>query len=305
MLKPAAIGLTAKAPLAVGEAVKRAAAILRDAGLGTPSLDARLLVSQACGMPSEAVLLHPARPLNAAEQRRIGISIERRLAREPVSRILGYREFWGRPFAISPAVLDPRPDSETLIETVLDIVRTEDRAAQPLNILDLGTGSGCLLLTLLAELPAAHGIGVDISTGALEIAWRNAQALAPGRARFVCAGWLGGIAGPFDLVVANPPYIASNDMSGLQPEVACYDPRVALDGGADGLLAYHAIIPGLDGAVAPGGWAVFETGEGQAGEVAALLCRHGFAHCAAAPSPRPDLSGIMRVVAVKRQQAQE
>jgi release factor glutamine methyltransferase len=209
--------------------------------------------------------------------------------------ILGEREFWGLPFKVSPAVLIPRPDSETVIETVIDLLPDRSRK---LRILDLGLGSGCLLLTLLREYPQATGVGIDASEAALAIARANAAALgvAP-RARLSTgdwrqAGWTEQLEGPFDLLVSNPPYIESAAVEGLMPEVAAHEPRLALDGGADGLAAYRIIASEAPRLVVPGGWAVVEAGEGQAPDIAALF---GAAGLTPKP-PRQDLGGIARVV---------
>jgi release factor glutamine methyltransferase len=203
---------------------------------------------------------------------RFGAYVERRLEGEPVSRIVGVREFYGRPFRIDASTLDPRPDTETLVEAALGLV---DREA-PLNILDLGTGSGCILITLLAELPRASGVGVDVSLGALELARANAQILGVGdRAAFLASDWLEAVEGSFDLVVANPPYLSAADMAALSPEVRDHDPAPALDGGPDGLSAYRRIVPGLRKALRPGGFALFESGPDQAQSVSRLLAEAG------------------------------
>jgi release factor glutamine methyltransferase len=192
-----------------------------------------------------------------------------------VSRLVGEREFWSLPFAVTPATLDPRPDSETLVEAAL--ARTADRAA-PVRLLDLGTGSGCLLLALLHELRAAWGVGTDRSAAAVAAARANAVRLGlADRARFVVADWAAPLAGRFDIVLANPPYIERGAIAGLAPEVARHDPVLALDGGPDGLDAYRAILAGLEALVAPRGRAYLEIGDGQAGAVSALLEAAGFA----------------------------
>jgi release factor glutamine methyltransferase len=258
--------------LSLGQAHTAAARLLREARIAAPELDARLLLCQATGLSHEAYVaaLNDALAPDAAA--RFGAFVERRLEGEPVSRIIGIREFYGRPFRIDANTLDPRPDTETLIEAALGLV---DRAA-PLGILDLGTGSGCILITLLAELPQASGVGVDLSLGALELARANAHALGVGgRASFAASDWLEAVEGSFDLVVANPPYLSAADMAALSTEVRDHDPRAALDGGPDGLSAYRRIAPGLCKALRPGGFALFEIGPNQAQAVSRLLAEAG------------------------------
>jgi release factor glutamine methyltransferase len=256
----------------IGKAVLGAARLLREARIAAPELDARLLLCHATGLTHEAYVaaLNDALAPDAAA--RFGASIERRLVGEPVSRIVGIREFYGRSFRIDASTLDPRPDTETLVEAALGLV---DREA-PLSILDLGTGSGCILVTLLAELPRASGVGVDVSQGALEQARANADALGVGnRVSFAASDWLEAVEGRFDLVVANPPYLSAADMAALSPEVRDHDPGPALDGGPDGLSAYRRIVPGLRKALHPGGFALFEVGSGQAQAVLRLLAEAG------------------------------
>ena len=220
----------------------------------------------------------------------------RRVRREPMAYILGEREFWGLPFKVSPAVLVPRPDSETVIEAVLSLMPDRERAWR---FLDLGVGSGCLLLTLLREYPKARGVGLEASPEAMAVAVDNARALGvAGRTTLLAGdwrapGWIDALGGPFDLVVSNPPYIESAAVERLMPEVANFEPRLALDGGADGLDAYRAIASAGPKLVTAGGFMVVEAGEDQALEISALFTAAGLA-------PRPpwkDLGGIERVVA--------
>ena len=219
----------------------------------------------------------------------------RRVRRDPMAYILGEREFWGLPFKVSPAVLVPRPDSETLIEAALALmpVRTE-----PWRILDLGVGSGCLLLTLLREFPNARGVGVDASADALEVAQANADALGVGPRTTLVGGdwrrpaWAEQLGGPFDLVISNPPYIEAAAIEGLMPDVARFEPRLALDGGPDGLVAYRAIAAAAAGLVVPGGRVLVEAGDGQAVEISTLFASAGFA----VDASWRDLGGIDRVV---------
>lgn len=277
-------------------------ALLRDtavaltaAGIDNVRFEARLLLSHATGLTIEQLISRGPDAAPAAAAATLRELTARRVRREPMAYILGEREFWGLPFKVSPAVLIPRPDSETVIETVLDLLPDRSRK---LRILDLGLGSGCLLLTLLREYPQATGVGIDASEAALAIAQTNAEALgvAP-RARLSTgdwrqAGWSDRLEGPFDLLVSNPPYIESAAVNGLMPEVAAHEPRLALDGGADGFAAYRIIGAQAPRLVVPGGWAVVEAGEGQAPDIAALF---GAAGLTPKP-PRQDLGGIARVV---------
>ncbi|MGB8711425.1 MAG: peptide chain release factor N(5)-glutamine methyltransferase [Methyloceanibacter sp.] len=256
----------------LGQAHTAAARLLRETRIAAPELDARLLLCHATGLSHEAYVAALNDALAPEAAALFGASIERRLAGEPVSRIIGIREFYGRPFRIDASTLDPRPDTETLVEAALGLV---DREA-PLNILDLGTGSGCILITLLAELPRASGVGVDVSLGALELARANAQTVGVGdRAAFLASDWLEAVEGSFDLVVANPPYLSAADMAALSPEVRDHDPAPALDGGPDGLSAYRRIVPGLRKALRPGGFALFEIGPDQDQAVSRLLAEAG------------------------------
>ena len=284
----------------LGDAVRSAQRSLAAAGVEDAGRDARLLVAAAAGVDTADIIARPERALAADEQDRLQSMVARRCAREPVSRILGGREFYGRPFALSPATLDPRPDSETLIGAALDIAAREGWRDRPIRILDIGTGSGCLLLTLLAELPRATGVGTDISAPALEVATLNASSLGlAGRVSFMQADMLDGIEGPFDLIVSNPPYIPSADIAGLSAEVRQYDPRGALDGGDDGLNFYRRIVAGLPRVRA--GWVIFEVGAGQAEDVALLLEQAFVKTRQAQLSRHADLGGHTRCVALRLQ----
>ena len=244
---------------------------LRAAGIETPERDARLLAATAAGLDPAQLISHGEQVLSPEAFEHVSDFARRRLAREPVSRILGTRAFYGRDFSITPATLDPRADSETLIEAALGLVREQMADRASLRILDVGTGTGCLLATLLCELPSAHGTGTDISEAALSVARCNAEALGVGRrATFACTSGLAALAGPFDLLVSNPPYIPSSDVAGLAQEVRGFDPLAALDGGPDGLDMYRLMAGDLK-RVVPRGWAVFEVGSGQSDRVAAIL----------------------------------
>ena len=279
------------------EAVRRRVADdFRRHGLATPELDARLLVGHALGLDHSGLAAAAARGITAAETAAINALAGRRLAREPVARILGRKEFWGLTFRLNAETLVPRPETETVVEAVLDALDADSRS-QPLRVADLGTGSGALLLALLSELPAAYGIGTDLSPSALGCARDNARALGlAARACFVACHYAAALKGPFDLIVSNPPYVAQGLISTLEPEVYGYDPRRALDGGADGLDAYRAIVGQVHVLLAPGGSLVLELGAGQAGPVAALFADRGFAVDAL---PKHDLSGIPRALVIK------
>ncbi len=255
----------------LAQALADAARQLTAAGVENGAADARVLARKALGLAPEALVRDRDRPLTRAERAALDALVARRAAREPVSRIAGRREFWSLDFVLTPACLDPRPDSETLVEAVLAALDARGGRARPWRVLDLGTGSGCLLLALLAELPHATGTGVDASADALAVAGENARRLGlAARTTFVQGDWTDGLAGRFDAIVANPPYIETGALSGLAPEVRDWDPRTALDGGADGLDAYRAILPGLARVMAPGAVAALEIGWDQAARVAAL-----------------------------------
>ncbi|MFQ5783766.1 MAG: peptide chain release factor N(5)-glutamine methyltransferase [Alphaproteobacteria bacterium] len=276
-------------------ALDAAAGTLRAAGLPEARREAQVLLGHALGGGRETVIGHPERRLSAAERAAFATLVARRRAREPAAYILGEREFWSLPFGVSRDTLIPRPDSETVVETALAFA---DRDA-PLRLLDLGAGSGCLLLALLSELPHAGGIGVDLSAGALATARDNAARLGLAeRARFVRGDWGRALGGRFDLIVANPPYIAAADLDGLAPEVARFEPRTALSPGADGLAGYRALAPDVARLLAADGLAVIEVGDGQAGRVAAIMAARRLDEVAR----RRDLAGIERCLCFRRRE---
>lgn len=285
----------------LGAAVAAMARQFREAGIETPGLDARRLAAWAIGDGGTALLREPERSLDTSEQARIAGAVIRRLAHEPVSRIVGQRSFHGLDLEIGPATLDPRPETETLVEGVLELVRTgRVPGGTAPRILDLGTGSGAILLALLQGLPEASGLGVDISSDALAVAGRNAERLGlASRAEFRQSHWYAGIDGQFDLVVSNPPYIERAAIADLDPEVARFDPAAALDGGDDGLDAYRAIIGGGPAVLMPGGWLVCEIGVGQLIPLTELLRAAAIGPAGAEFLVWPDLSGIARCVAAK------
>jgi release factor glutamine methyltransferase len=241
------------------------------------------------GSTPSALPRDPGRPVDVAAFHAL---VARRAAHEPLALIVGQREFWSLDLAVSPATLIPRPDSETLIEAALATFAGRDL---PRRLLDLGTGTGCLLLAALSEFPAAFGVGVDRSFAAVALAARNAAMLGlAGRAAFLCADWTLALDARFDLVLSNPPYIPTAQIDGLMPEVARYEPRSALDGGADGFSAYRRLVPDLARLLAPGGVAVLEVGAGQAPTVARLARSAGFAS-----HQHHDLSGIARALVLR------
>jgi release factor glutamine methyltransferase len=275
-----------KGPSTATALLAGAAAELKAAGVEGARRDARILLAAVLGLESNANL--PDKALTQAQARKFRAMIARRGKREPVSRILGKRDFWTLTLKLNQGTLDPRPDSETVVETVL--AHLGDRAGA-YRILDLGTG--CLLLALLSELPNATGQGVDIAPRAVTAARANARAAGLARrAGFSVGDWSEGLRGRFDVIVANPPYIRSQDIPGLEPEVAAFDPRRALDGGRDGLAAYRAILKTLPRRLAPHALVAFELGKGQARAVAGLLKTQGLQVL----ETRRDLGGIERCI---------
>ncbi len=260
------------------------------AGVEAPVREARLLAGAVLAAEPAALIAGSGRTIDADQLGRLGAAIDRRAAREPLSHILGSREFWSLAFRVDGNVLDPRPDSETLVEAGLAALAGRDR---PWRLLDLGTGSGCLLLALLAELPAATGLGIDRSPAALAVAADNADRLGlAARARFAGGDWGAGLTGQFDLILCNPPYIPSQAIEGLAPEVALYEPRLALDGGPDGLACYRHLAPQLGPLAAPGGTILLELGDGQADAVASLMAGAGLV----VRGVKRDLAGRARVI---------
>ena len=275
------------------EATRRAlTARFRAAGIDSAELDGRLLVGAALGLDLTGLIISANRPLNSDELDRLESLAARRLNGEPVARILGQKEFWGLSLKLSAATLVPRPDTETVVEHALDIVRAS--SLRPKRIADIGTGTGAILLALLHELSDAFGVGTDISVDALETARTNAGdlGLAP-RAGFIACDYATALCGPFELMVSNPPYIRSGDIAGLATEVRDFDPLAALDGGVDGLDAYRALIPQAAASLAPGGALVVEGGHDQATQIEALMTAAGLA---VRHPPKTDLAGIPRAI---------
>jgi len=266
-------------------------------GIETPALDARLLVGRALDLSLTGLAGAADRVLAVTEIARIEELVARRLRREPVARITGTREFWGLPFAVTPDVLVPRPDTETVVEQALAAAEETPRPHR-LRIADLGTGSGAILVALLSELPHAVGIGTDRHHAALAVARDNARACGVlSRAAFACCDFAAAVASSqCDIVVTNPPYIRTGDIAGLDPEVRAFDPVAALDGGADGLSAYRSIAAEAARILRPGGTLVAEIGHGQGPAVTAVFAAAGLAIVAVVP----DLGGVERAVVTRR-----
>lgn len=274
--------------MTVAEFLDAAAGRLKEAGNDDPRREARLLLSHTEGTSIETLIAYPERLLSDPD--RAQAAIGRRAAGEPVSRILGRRSFWKDDFQINSDTLDPRPDTETVIEAVLEAC--PDRAAIR-RVLDLGVGSGCLLLSLLREYPLARGVGVDISDGAVEMTQTNAIELGMAdRVETVVGNWFDGVSGRFDLIVSNPPYIRTDDVQKLAVEVRDHDPMRALDGGEDGLACYRLIVAAAKRYLETGGVLALEVGSGQADDVSSFCMSEGFSDIRV----RRDLGGIERCV---------
>jgi release factor glutamine methyltransferase len=266
-------------------------------GLDSPDLDARLLVRHALGLDHAALAAQSRRLLSATEAAAVTALMIRRLGHEPVARIIGYKEFWGRRFALDRETLLPRPETETVIEASLAALAREPPGSPALRLADLGTGSGALLLSLLSELPQAYGIGTDLSHGALACARDNAAVLGlSARASFLACDYGTALRGPFDLIVSNPPYVARGDIDRLQSEVREFDPHRALDGGPDGLDGYRAIAGDVRRLLAPRGALVLELGHGQLAAVNRLFAATGLTPAGA---PYRDLAGVARALVLR------
>jgi release factor glutamine methyltransferase len=281
------------AALCVDAVRRKVAQRFRDHGLDTPDLDARILVGHALGLDRTALMLAGDRRLEAAEIARIETLGARRLRREPVARITATKEFWGLPLAITPDVLVPRPQTETVVEQALAAVERTGGRPRALRIADLGVGSGAILIALLAELPNACAVGTDRDPAALALARENARHLGvAARAAFVACDFGAAVAPGCDLVVTNPPYIRTDEIAELEPDVREFDPRGALDGGIDGLAAYRVIAIHARHILSAGGHLIAEIGKGQGDAVAAIFAAAGFGGIGIVP----DLAGLSRVV---------
>jgi release factor glutamine methyltransferase len=278
----------------LGDLLKDGAARLAAAGIGGAMREVRLLLQAAAEIPVATQIAFPERSIPADAMTRFEALLQRRTRREPMAHILGRREFWSLAFKVTADTLDPRPDSETLVQAVLDQV--PDRSAA-LRLIDFGAGTGCLLLALLHELPNATGVGVDTSEAALAVAIENARALGlTAHATFRRGDWDEGIEPAFDILLSNPPYIPSADIAALQPEVASFEPRLALDGGADGLDAYRRLAPAAARLLRPGGLAAFEIGIGQGDSARRIMASAGLRHIATAR----DLAAVERCLLFRK-----
>lgn len=269
----------------------------RAANLDSPLADARLLLAHALDVNRLALLTDQTAKVTPDEWSAIQSIAKRRLSHEPVSRIIGERWFYGRPFRVTSATLDPRPDTETIIDAAKTLFA--ERGSSPSRILDIGTGTGCILFTLLAEFPGAIGTGVDISEAALDVARLNANDLGLiDRASFILGSDFGLSTGPYDLIVSNPPYIPTADIEALAPDVKDFDPRLALDGGADGLAVYRRLASKYSHYLSDG-WLILEVGHDQAEAVSALF--RGTSGEEQQPDIRTfnDLGGVTRCVAIR------
>lgn len=281
-----------RAGVSLGEALRRMSEAFRLAGIEEAQADARILLGQVLHLERAQLIAQDERILEPREINALSALAARRLKREPIARILGRKEFWSLPLAITRDVLVPRPETETVVELALDVIGT--LKLEKLHLLDIGTGSGALLLALLSELPNAVGAATDLSTAALQVARANAERLGlADRSTFVVCDVAAGVAGRFDLIVSNPPYIARGDITTLAPEVCEYDPLLALDGGPDGLSAYRAIAAEAPHLLAPGGQLIVELGAGQEPSVRRLFTNAGLN----VGNARNDLAGIPRALA--------
>lgn len=275
----------------IRQIVNEAAVRLRMAGVEGPRRDAELIVGHVLDLDRAAIITRGDEAVAADRASAIEAQVAERAARRPMAQILGRREFWSLNFKVTEATLDPRPDTETLVDAVLTVIGL--RRWKPLRLLDLGTGTGCILAALLTECPAASGVGVDASPAAAAVAAENLAALGLSDRAVVQAGnWCEGLEGPFDVIVSNPPYIAEADIARLAPEVRLFEPRMALTPGGDGLGAYRAILASVGRIAGSGAIIGFEVGQGQADDVAALMAAAGLTGV----TQRPDLAGIARVV---------
>lgn len=278
------------AATSLAQHLKEATSQLTAAGIETPDLDARRLCEGILGYTRSAQLLDADKRLTPDQSQRYKNAIARRAAGEPVGRILGERDFWGMTFVLSPATLEPRPDSETLIEAALQIF--PDKQA-PLRILDLGTGTGCLLAALLSEYQSAHGTAVDQSIEALKTAQHNLERHnLVSRARFIKSDWLDAVEGQFDLIISNPPYIAHEEEARLSYEVRTFDPKAALFADDHGLADYKRIISKIKPFLPPHGRLILELGQGQEEAVKTYAHQHFLTHRATVA----DLASIPRAI---------
>lgn len=285
--------------MTIRDAIAEAAGRLAEAGIETPSREAWLLLSEVMGGDRVTLLAHAGDALSESNKKAFLKLVQRRVQREPIAQIFGRKEFWSLPFTVSKDVLCPRPDSEALVEMALTLLNERfEESRKPLRLLDLGTGSGCLVLSILSEIPNAIAVGVDQSVKALVIARANSERLGlSSRIAWLCANWGTALHGAFDLIISNPPYIKVDEWPELAPEVRLFEPTAALTAGKDGLDAYRHLAPDVQRLLAPSGIACFEHGLGQADAVTELMSAAGLT-CI---TRQKDLAGIARCLAVERQ----
>ncbi|MEA2872041.1 MAG: release factor glutamine methyltransferase [Hyphomicrobiales bacterium] len=289
--------IAASGGVSVAQARRALAERFRAAGIESPELDARVLIGHALGLDHAGLAAAATQQLSDLTASDIERLAARRVSGEPVARIVGKKEFWSLPLAVTPAVLVPRPETETVVELALALLERDGERTRALRIADLGTGSGAILLALLSELRNAQGIGTDIDANALGVARANARQLhLGGRTDFIVCDYATALEGPFDLVVSNPPYVASAEIAALAREVRDHDPCQALDGGADGLAAYRAIAADAPRLLGPAGHLVVEIGAGQQRQVSELFAAAGLAIA----GTRHDLAGMARAIAAKK-----
>jgi release factor glutamine methyltransferase len=280
------------APLTIAACRRAWTAKFRAHGIDSPNLDARVLIGHALGLDHAALAARSEQALSGEQQRAVAAMAGRRLAHEPVARITGIKEFWSLPLRVTEATLVPRPETETVVGAVLGSLDKRGPRSRPWRIADVGTGSGAIALALLAELPNAFAIGTDIDTAAVMVARDNTRRLGVTRAAYLVCNMASALRGRFDVIVSNPPYIASAELDRLPPEVRQFDPQLALDGGDDGLHWYRVLAAAAPPLLADNGILVVELGKDQGEAVAALIAAAGLAPTA----PQPDLNGVPRAL---------
>lgn len=291
--------MSSKARALLQDILAQAVRYLKDAGIASASLDASLLLAHTLGLTREQLLSSSDKVLNNGEITSFHVLVARRAQHEPIAYITGKKEFWSLDFYVTSDTLIPRPDSETLVEAALKWARNHKvwERAKPIRILDIGTGTGCLLIALLKELPKARGVGVDNNNRALRVAEENAKRHGvETRAQFIQSNWCDAIDGTFDLILSNPPYIAAGDMPTLMPDVVFFEPHAALVAGEDGFEAYRALSPQVAARLTPGGYVFFEAGQGQAQGIEELLRKAGLK----TEKAEKDLTGIARCVVARK-----
>jgi len=287
-----------KSSYSISELQHRAQLSLRQAGIETASLEARVLLAHVCAITQAGIIAHPDRLIEKKPAQRFLDLVAQRARRMPLAYVLGIKEFWGLEFCVNAQTLIPRPETELAVELAVVCAKSICAQAGSVRILDLGTGTGCVLIAILHEIAGATGIGVDINPQAVVLAQKNAANLGvAGRATFQCRDWGEGLAEKFDIIVSNPPYIQTGDLDALMPEVACHEPVAALDGGGDGLNHYRCIIPQAGRLLCGHGVLILEIGHGQAGDVLNLLGANGFKPRTPGEPVEHDLAGCERIIA--------